>query len=74
MIHYIRKEDQYCKYYIKYDDTNREALAIYKNKSTFRWGINAFLCFPKIYEGSEYVIITQNEYSSKLEVAKSWIK
>lgn len=74
MIKYVKKEDQFCKYYIRYNVETKDATTVYRNLDGKRYGINLFKCFPLIYEGSDYTVSTQEEFETKLEIIKGLIR
>lgn len=73
MIKYVKKEDNFCKYYVKYDTETLIAIAVYRNRDGKRYGINVYICAPVIYESSEWSISSYDEFNNKLTVIKTII-
>lgn len=69
MVKYFKKEDQFCKYYVKVNFETKDAIAVYRNHDGKRYGINKFICSPSIYD-TEYSISTEEEFLAKLEIIK----
>lgn len=74
MIKYLKKEDQWTKYFVRFNETTKEALVVYRNKDGSRYGINFFQASLVVYETSGYGYSTIEEFQNKLEIIKNLIK